>query len=143
MSALVPRRSCRPRVRDGRGRIVVCYLMALVFIPQLVLGLGLLSAWHAEWVYSFTNVPLFLYCAPAVAVFGRAHFFAHATLCPADWNGWARVVSFYGAASLMLASLHILARRRTGIAEPAASPNGGPATPLRDSGAAKGPPSVS
>ena len=119
------------------------YFAVLVFIPQVVLGGGLLTAWHIEWVYSLITIPIILYCAPVVAVFGNTHFITHAPLCPGDWAGWALVVIFYTLVSLTLATLHILLTRGRSNAEPGASPNGGPATPLGNSGVTEGPPSVS
>jgi hypothetical protein len=104
-------------------RAFLWYFAALVFIPQFVLGVGLLIARQVEWVYLVITIPLVVYCAPVVKVFGDAHFITHATLCPADLTGWALVVAFYGGAALVIATLHILIARRRASAEPGAAGN--------------------
>jgi hypothetical protein len=116
----------RPSVLSRGAQILLRYLLALVVIPQLVLGLGLLIVRHAEWVYSVITLPLVLYCAPVVALFGNAHFITHATLCPADLAGWASVVAFYTGLALVVSMFHILITRRKGNAEPGAPPNSRP-----------------
>jgi hypothetical protein len=119
------------------------YFAVLVFIPQVVLGGGLLIAWHVEWVYSLITIPIILYCAPVVAVLGGRHFITHAALCPGDWVGWGLVVAFYVFASLILTTLHILLTRGRRNAEPGASSNGSPGTLFGNSSTSEGPPSVS
>ena len=137
-----------PLQHDGRAvlsrgtQLLLRYFVGLVVVPQLVLGLGLLVVQHADWVYSLLTLPLILYCAPVVGVFGNAHFITHATLCPADLTGWVLVVAFYSAAALFMAALHTLVTRRRSRAEPEASPNGGPALGSGNSGAGSGPPPV-
>jgi hypothetical protein len=143
MTSGISLRSDSPSALARGARLFLRYFMGLVVIPQLVLVAGVWTAWHAEWVYSLVTLPLILYCAPVVGVFGSSHFIAHATLCPADLVGWARVVAFYSVAAVLMATVHTLVRQRRSRAEPCAPPNGGPAEPFRDSGVGGGPPSVS
>lgn len=122
-----------PRVLSRRVRILLSYLLAFVVIPQLALGAGLMIVRYEEWVYSVITLPLVLYCAPVVAVFGNAHFITHATLCPADLTGWGFVLAFYSGLALVISLLHILITRRKTNAEPGAAPNRRPPSQLPSS----------
>ncbi|MCC6820112.1 MAG: hypothetical protein IT579_05210 [Verrucomicrobia subdivision 3 bacterium] len=119
MTSPIPLRHDRPSFLGRRVRISLRYFAALVFIPQLVLSIGLLIARHVEWVYLVITIPLVVYCAPVALLFGDTHFMTHATLCPADLTGWALVVAFYGVTALVIATLHIRIARRRGNAEQA------------------------
>lgn len=98
-------------------RILFRYVLALVVIPQVTLGAGLLLVRYAEWLYSVITLPLVVYCAPVVAVFGTAHFITHATLCPADSTGCALVAAFYTGLALVASLVHILITHRSTNAE--------------------------
>ena len=115
-------------------RLFVWHAAILVVAPQILLT-GLL-AYCLHW-----PIPFFLYCFPVDLIFPN-RYRAHAAIIPEDAVAWALLVLFYLAVALLTSCLHALMTSRK-IAQPGAAPNGGPATPLGNSGATEGPPSVS
>jgi hypothetical protein len=110
--------SARHEVQNRNSPIFIRYLLSLVVIPQLTLGAGLLLVQYAESVYGVIALPLVLYCAPVVAIFGSAHFFTHGTLYPADFTGCALVVAFYTGFATIASAIHVLISHRARNAEP-------------------------
>jgi hypothetical protein len=119
----------------------VTYLLALIMLPVLMRCISARRSFHQLPLQRLLKLSVFAGAAGGVCVVIRS------LLTALDGAGALLVlaVAFAGAASgaITLTLIGLLYRGVDSRAEPCASPNGGPAAPVGDSGVMEGPPSVS
>jgi hypothetical protein len=130
-------------VRKRTVLVFLRYAVAFVVLPQSVIFGGFYLSRVSDFALYVAWWSCAVYCMPVVALFGDRHFSLHALPGASDLAGHSILIAFYTGLALTASIAHACVATCRGSAELGAPPNGGPATPVDNSGAPEGPPSVS